>query len=864
MSAAASWAAEDDILLKNAVEAGASLESLAKGAVCFSRKFTLQELQDRWCSLLYDSETSGQASALIVKYETELSTSNPTKAHKLFYVRRKHLSLRKRKIESVKNQYYAMRKRICYDPCLAADFGYVITPCSCPVGSDCVCDELFNLLEGHHLVHNVNQAADVVNGCGHIGESYADGQDVHAKDNGHYISHQRHDKASGRVATDGNTNCESANGCSDVGKLYGYNYMPKNIQSSERNIASPKDLSDVQDCVQLQQPLPFEESANGMTGLKALLNTDQDCIKQSQFSGNSNGRSQEPGSLKAISEHWCSQAPSALTRKKFQGVNSPDMLTDVHHKEQEILAFSDDKKKETTNIDTLSFKVNGENGMSGSGLDNVTEGEVMHSCLMDSSQSEDFELLNSDNILDSSLDPNLEGLGDRHVNVILKDISKEHLLDIPHVSSACGNNTDPIHEKHDVADISGADMLCTSEVPFPGAGIVCILNTEDPEIPCNDDIFIPGPVASTSTCDQNSQHNMHLVSTKPIPPLNAAELNHTDLVSDVQPLLPTMKLEPYTLEQKETLVALNESCTVRSKSSVMHVDVDASNANACTSTFHYAAEFVKHSTPGLVQHEGVDNLGSVALDECIGVLDEMNSKFPDEPGISCDATTQNSISSHALPHVEFLNPITTTSSPEGGGSDSEDGIPNYFDIEALILDQDLIPWDQESDFIQPEVSRFQSLESRKDLVRLEQGTRSYTNRSIMSHGAFAVLYGQHLKYYIKDPEVTLGRETSEEHVDIDLGKEGKANTISRQQAIIKMDKGGSFHIKNIGKAPVFVNSKEVPCNECTNLISDALLQIRHMKFIFHINQDAVRQHIIRSRRGTSQGKYAVFEWDEKP
>mgnify|MGYP003701964923 CR=1 FL=1 len=74
----------------------------------------------------------------------------------------------------------------------------------------------------------------------------------------------------------------------------------------------------------------------------------------------------------------------------------------------------------------------------------------------------------------------------------------------------------------------------------------------------------------------------------------------------------------------------------------------------------------------------------VSLDECIGVLDEMNSKVPDESGISCDATTQNSISAHALPDVEFLNPITTTSSPEGGGSDSEDGIPNYFDIEALV------------------------------------------------------------------------------------------------------------------------------------------------------------------------------------
>ena len=41
------------------------------------------------------------------------------------------------------------------------------------------------------------------------------------------------------------------------------------------------------------------------------------------------------------------------------------------------------------------------------------------------------------------------------------------------------------------------------------------------------------------------------------------------------------------------------------------------------------------------------------------------------------------------------------------------------------------------------------------MIRLEKGACSYMNRSIMSKGAFAVLYGQHLKCYIRDPEVVL-------------------------------------------------------------------------------------------------------------
>jgi hypothetical protein len=45
------------------------------------------------------------------------------------------------------------------------------------------------------------------------------------------------------------------------------------------------------------------------------------------------------------------------------------------------------------------------------------------------------------------------------------------------------------------------------------------------------------------------------------------------------------------------------------------------------------------------------------------------------------------------------------------------------------------------------------------------------------------------------------------------------------QAVIKMDDGGSFYIKNIGKCSIFVNSKEVPCNKRLSLMSDSLLEV---------------------------------------
>jgi hypothetical protein len=48
------WCAADDVLLRDAVDAGASLHALACGAVTFSRLFSEDELAARWRALLFD------------------------------------------------------------------------------------------------------------------------------------------------------------------------------------------------------------------------------------------------------------------------------------------------------------------------------------------------------------------------------------------------------------------------------------------------------------------------------------------------------------------------------------------------------------------------------------------------------------------------------------------------------------------------------------------------------------------------------------------------------------------------------------------------------------------------------------------
>mmetsp|Transcript_894 Transcript_894/g.1576 ORF Transcript_894/g.1576 Transcript_894/m.1576 type:complete len:352 (+) Transcript_894:116-1171(+) len=52
------WCVEDDVLLCDALEEGATLEALAHGVVRFSHSFSVKELSQRWQALLYDPNVS--------------------------------------------------------------------------------------------------------------------------------------------------------------------------------------------------------------------------------------------------------------------------------------------------------------------------------------------------------------------------------------------------------------------------------------------------------------------------------------------------------------------------------------------------------------------------------------------------------------------------------------------------------------------------------------------------------------------------------------------------------------------------------------------------------------------------------------
>ncbi|XP_021908302.1 uncharacterized protein LOC110822479 [Carica papaya] len=156
------------------------------------------------------------------------------------------------------------------------------------------------------------------------------------------------------------------------------------------------------------------------------------------------------------------------------------------------------------------------------------------------------------------------------------------------------------------------------------------------------------------------------------------------------------------------------------------------------------------------------------------------------------------------------------------------------------------------------VSRYQNEDTKRTIIRLEQSARSSMQRAIASQGALAVLYGRHSKHYIKKSEVILGRATNDFDVDIDLGKEGRPNRISRRQAIIKMDDEGSFFLKNLSKILVCINGKDVSNGEITPLTNNCLIEIRGMGFVFEVDQKSVRRYLEKDKQARNNN----FEWSQ--
>ncbi|KAG6785717.1 hypothetical protein POTOM_007298 [Populus tomentosa] len=885
------WIPEDDVLLKNSIEcmavrkrgmtamdmasvivlgipiyfcfffyvlqAGASLESLAKGAVQFSQKFTVREIRDRWYSLLYDPVVSSEAAFHMTEFECSALTF-PSKFSRAGNSKENKCFSGKRKTESVRHCYYAPRKRICSKPFNSMELSFLESPNNNNyVGNEyeqlsrqCM---LGDPVTTHFALQESN--LDMMN---HVFPQIVSSGTAHAFDTEFHNTIQEdysmeHDNT--------------------------YNHIPHILGEDPSNTENRTVVEE------LSQQLPVDDD---------LLHG---C---SSFDGNDVLSSPVPEcSLSFHNLEFSSSLPEMPIWRMDEGISVPDIPNnlglcdrDMHRGDAfSLLDDGDIKNACSTSFDDLQ-------------KDSELKMEILSDVPQNSSHSTEDFLAE----LTSYLSNDEEGAS---VDMDGKDFSTNSyiaclntiLLDSPNNSNENHrpNATEP--EASISADCfknhSGAcpgnlwenrgshcsvDAGCNSEFQFVSStsvldphpevkdGIICcVLNTEDTEIPFNDDIDPPidwRPRSVASLVQRSFQHagKPNSLSAKELPSNKNGSVvpvvAHRDLENPGQLLASSRMVRLQAMPEPGPVHPVGDHSLKLELPSSDSTHRSAGFAFGGSTQFNSADAKMETLVPTKLKEETTETpmAKHMSHESADSLLEKPSlvSDFFTYPQTNVSAIKQiedapDRVQNHQVSHMKVgsseiasseLVVNHSVSDPAEPSIQSDDDVPYFSDIEAMILDMDLDPEDQDL-YCSEEVSRYRHEDTKRAIMRLEQGAHSYMQRAIARHGAFAVIHGRHSKHYIKKSEVLLGRATEDAIVDIDLGREGHRNIISRRQATINLDKSGSFYLKNLGKCSLSVNDKEIAPGQSLSLSSGCLIEIRGMPFIFEINQTCMKQYLAR-------------------
>ncbi|KAL1329704.1 uncharacterized protein LOC107624899 isoform X2 [Arachis ipaensis] len=755
-----SWTSEDNLLLKNAVEAGASLESLAKGVVQFSRRYSFKEIRDRWYSILYDPIISAEASASMTDFE--ISTSPlPSKFIKFGNSRERKIDSAKRKAESVRTSYYAMRKRIRSDMFNSMDLGFLVDPENDNYGAN----------GNESLPENCVAEGEMSNHFGFHG-SHTDPAQYSFPEN----------MMNGGATSNGVTAHAYYTGAKDP--------VQDNIPAEQQDVlreepqflrddvsngaAEPQFLrDDVSNGVAEEMGVPEELAIDSFIGDDNLetpfdqINSDPGNLC-SEFDGNDVFDSSEIECGTSFNSLHLSPLPEMPVWKTHASIQEPEMPCDdfkdsIACGEAYLTELSNSLLNFTNEEELYLMDVDGKDGIDKSYYEGLSS--LLLSSPNDVSQDQMPEKAEAESSVASQ--PKVSNLS----------VSCQAKVDDNNRSQS--SNAQTVQKSDN--QVSSSVSVKDPRFPELTNGVVfCALNTEEPEVPCNVDVFLLPLDVPPSTSPYSSEW-MYTESNKPMSSCvqDSGFSNHKALETS-----------------RMTKVEQKKPAEFRGSSQVMG----------------------SPPLPGPVGNSKGKNL-ALPKDRHLQHADAGSSDVPKSQLVAIPPT---------LDEEQYM--------------ESDDDVPCYSDIEAMILDMDLDPDDQDL-FYNEEVSTYQHEETKRTIIRLEQGAHSSMQRAIALHEAIAILYGRYSKHYIKKAEVLLGRATEGVSVDIDLGKGGYANKISRRQAVIKLHNDGSFYIKNFGKTSILVNNKEVQTGQSQRLHSNCLIELRGMPFIFETNPSRVKQYL---------------------
>ncbi|XP_059176346.1 microspherule protein 1-like isoform X2 [Physella acuta] len=273
-----------------------------------------------------------------------------------------------------------------------------------------------------------------------------------------------------------------------------------------------------------------------------------------------------------------------------------------------------------------------------------------------------------------------------------------------------------------------------------------------------------------------------------------------------------------------------------------------------------AARQLDQETVATIQSKA---LYSVAEEKLLGsftstsqpTVESFQSLLQQHPDVFHPARTAKSLLSHWLLMKQYhlLPDQSVQPMPRG------DHILNLSDIEDFINDDDIVEGQDEA--IEQELALVDR-RNKREIRHLEQEVPkwqvlvdSVTGISMpdFDNQTLGVLRGRLVRYLMRSREISLGRATKDNHVDVDLSLEGPAWKISRRQGIIKLRNSGDFFIANEGKRPILVDGRPVMAGNKQKLNNNSVVEISCLRFTFLINQDVINAIRSDNSKGGSTG-----------
>ncbi|CAH9094227.1 unnamed protein product [Cuscuta epithymum] len=374
------------------------------------------------------------------------------------------------------------------------------------------------------------------------------------------------------------------------------------------------------------------------------------------------------------------------------------------------------------------------------------------------------------------------------------EAENEENIVLPSMEQSSSHKSQYHHYGGDQMLISSALSVNPACPELRNGVICCTLNTEDPDIPSNDDVFLPvlipsTPLPSAILCKYDETYRPVLKSAPDIQTNNNG-WSYSKKIDRSNVVVPNNGL--IVLPIRDTWNAVTSNTSLNEGPKV----VISPGRITCTNTMC-----------DLPVVEGSDHTKkTVTIQRELGGSKDTPQR--QEFGCPHDQSAKKSmLDQEAMPDDH-----------------SDEEIPFFSDVETLILDMDLSPDDKDISF-NKKVVKYQHHQAKKTIMRLEQAANAHMQRFIASRGAFGVLYGRHSNHFIKKPEVLVGRGTADTEVDIDLSRECRGgNKVSRRQAIMKINMDGTFVLQNVSKYSIHMNGKEIAPLQSVHLTASSLIE----------------------------------------